>query len=93
MNKKWIAVTLLTLAIALSFPPVGKSIFFQGFSIGQAQVFDFSGFRFFLTAINEDSNNDANFFFIRYDLLLLEVLIISLIGTALSLLLPRPRSH
>lgn len=90
MNKKCVAVTLIVLAIALAFPPVGKSIVFQGFSIDNIQVFDFTGFRFFLSAINDDWNNNADSFLIRYDLLLLEVLVISFIGTALSLLLAKP---
>lgn len=86
MNKKCFAVTLMVLAFILAFPPVGEADVFDFDIFAFFQAFEFSGFKFFLSSINEMREAGHETLIIRYDLLLLEVLIVIFLGLGVSLI-------
>lgn len=86
MNKKCIAATLIVLAFALIFPPVGVREVYTYEALSYTQNFDFSGFKFILSTLNEGSTTPYEVVIFRYDLLLLEVLAVIFFGLGVSLI-------
>lgn len=86
MNKKCIAATLIVLAFALIFPPVGVREVYDYEALSYIQNFDFTGFEFILSTLNERPTTPHEVVIFRYDLLLLEVLTITFFGLGVSLI-------